>query len=292
MPLEKQIWTNQLIENFYPEVSFLQFAKDFSGLVEYDKLHMAEVGVDPEVLVNNTTYPIRVTKRDDIPLEIELDLFETENTLVRQPEAVELAYEKLESVIYGHKQSLRTKTAMKAAHAYAPIQNGEFTPVIVTTGEDDGTGRKRLAVADILRLKREFDAKDYPKDKRNLVLDPQHTEDLILLDTKSFKDITDFENGKPKRFAGFNMLEFTKNPMYNAATNVKIPFGAIPENVTATFSSFAFVSDEVMKADGSVGMYARENDPEERATIVGFDKRFVALPIRNKGIGAIVSANV
>lgn len=292
MPLEKQIWTDQLMENFYPEVSFLQFAKDFTELVEFDKLHMAEVGVDPEVLVNNSTYPIAVTKRDDIPLEIELDLFETENTLVRQPEAVELAYEKLESVIYGHKQSLRTKTAMKAAHAYAPTQNSEFTPVIVTTGEDDGTGRKRLTIADILRLKRMFDANDYPKDKRFLVLEPRHTEDLILLDTKSFKDITDFTDGQPKRFAGFNMLEFTKNPMYDAETNVKIPFGAIPEGVTATFSSFAFVSDEVMKADGSVGMYARENDPEERATIVGFDKRFVALPIRNKGIGAIVSANV
>ena len=37
-------------------------------------------------------------------------------------------------------------------------------------------------------------------------------------------------------------------------------------------------------------MYSRENDPEERATIVGFDKRFIALPIRGKGIGAIVSA--
>lgn len=292
MPLEKQIWTDQLMSNFYPEVSFLQFAKDFSSLVEYDKLHMAEVGVDPDVLVNNTTYPIRVLKRDDVPLEFELDLFETENTLVRQPEVVERSYDQLESVIYGHKQSLRTKTAIKAAHAYAPLQNTAFTPVIVTTGEDDGTGRKRLTIADILRLKRMFDANDYPKDKRFLVLDPLHTEDLILLDTKSFKDITDFKDGEPKRFAGFNMLEFTKNPMYNAETNEKIPFGAIPEGVTATFSSFAFVSDEVMKADGSVGMYARENDPEERATIVGFDKRFVALPIRNKGIGAIVSANV
>ena len=43
-----------------------------------------------------------------------------------------------------------------------------------------------------------------------------------------------------------------------------------------------------MKADGEVFMYARENDPEERGTIVGFDKRFIALPIRNKGIGANV----
>ena len=47
-----------------------------------------------------------------------------------------------------------------------------------------------------------------------------------------------------------------------------------------------------MKADGDIHMYATENDPKERVTIVGFDKRFVALPIRGKGIGAIVSASV
>jgi hypothetical protein len=45
-----------------------------------------------------------------------------------------------------------------------------------------------------------------------------------------------------------------------------------------------------MKADGEIYMYIRENDPEQRGTIVGFDKRFIAVPIRNKGIGAIVSA--
>lgn len=49
--------------------------------------------------------------------------------------------------------------------------------------------------------------------------------------------------------------------------------------------------DEVMKADGDIFMYSKENDPEERATIVGFDKRFVCMPIRNKGVGAIVSAS-
>ena len=52
----------------------------------------------------------------------------------------------------------------------------------------------------------------------------------------------------------------------------------------------AFYKHEVMKADGEIYMYARYDDPEERGTIVGFDKRFIALPIRNKGIGAIISA--
>jgi len=80
-------------------------------------------------------------------------------------------------------------------------------------------------------------------------------------------------------------------PIYNATTLQKEPFGKVKAG-TDTFCSFAFSADEVMKADGSFKMYERMNDPELRGTVIGFDKRFIALPIRNKGIGAIVSAKV
>ncbi len=45
----------------------------------------------------------------------------------------------------------------------------------------------------------------------------------------------------------------------------------------------AFYADEVFKADGEVYMYATYDDPKERATIVGFDKRSIVLPIRGQG---------
>lgn len=289
--LQTQIWVNQLMQNFYPDASFLAYAKDFSQFVDNDKLNFAETGLDPLVMINNTTYPIAVTQRVDTPISIELDKFETENTLVRRPEVIEYAYDQLESVLMGHRNVLRASTATKAAHAFAPQQNTTNTPVLATTGGDDGTGRKRLLIEDILRLKTRYDEVDYPMDKRYLVLHPKHVEDLILFDLKAFKDITDLKDGQPQRFAGFNILQFTKTPTYNATTLQKRAFGAITES-TDTFSSFAFYSEEVMKADGQVYMYKQQDDPKERATIVGFDKRFVALPIRNKGIGAIVSAKV
>ena len=113
---------------------------------------------------------------------------------------------------------------------------------------------------------------------------------LILHDLKSFKDITDFVNGVPKRFSGFNVLEFSKNPEYDATTMEKIAFDAV--NGNKTFCSFAFSSDEVMKADGTLKMFERKDDPELRGTVIGFDKRFIALPIRNKAIGAIVSTKI
>ena len=289
--LNKQIWISQIMEKFYPEASFLNYAKDMTENVDFDKINLADCGFDPAVLVNNTTYPIAVVQRDDTPLTIELDLFETENTLVRSPEAVELAYNKLESVIYGHRMALRSKTGQKAAHAFAPSSDTANTPVLITTGDNNGEGFKRLIPEDILRLKKKYDLLDVPYDNRYLVLDPNHVEDLILYDLKAFKDITDFKNGEPNRFAGFNILQYTKTPKYNVTTRVKLPWGAIGD-VNTTFASFSFSSDEVMKADGTVNMFERVNDPELRATIVGFDKRFIALPIRNKAIGAIIAGKI
>lgn len=286
--LAKEVWINQLTKNFYPDSSFLNYTKDFSSLVENDAINMADAGVDPDVLINNTTYPIQVVKRVDTPIRIELDLFETKNTLVRRPEAIEYSYDQLESVLMGHRNKLRARTAEKAAHAFAPQKDSVFTPVISTSGDVTGT-RKRMTVEDILLLKERFDSVDIPLEERYLILNPKHLSDLILFDVKAFKDLTDIVDGKPKRFAGFNVLQTSATPFYNATSLEKNAFAKTPGD-TDVFCSFAFQKEEVMKADGSVNMYVKYDDPEERGTIVGFDKRFIAVPIRNRGIGAIVSA--
>lgn len=288
--LQKEVWISQIKENFYPDSSFLNYAKDFSGLVENNAINMAEAGVDPKVLINNTTYPIKIVQRVDKPIRVELDLFETENTLVRRPEAIQYSYDQLESVLMGHRNVLRARTAEKAAHAFAPSEDSEFTPVILTTGETIGN-RKRLSIADILLLKERFDDVCIPLENRYLILNPKHVSDLILFDTKAFKDITDIVNGKPKRIAGFSVLQTSITPKYDSTDATKKAFAEEAKN-TDTFSSFAFHADEVMKADGEIYMYTKEDDPEERGTIVGFDKRFIAVPIRNKGLGAIVSTIV
>lgn len=288
--LQKEIWVNQIKENFYPESSFLNYVKDFSELVENNAINMAEAGVDPNVLINNTTYPIKVVQRMDKPIRIELDLFETENTLVRRPEVIQYSYNQLESVLIGHRSILRARTAEKAAHAFAPSEDGEFTPVIPTTGEAVGT-RKRITIGDILLLKERFDDVCIPLENRYLILNPKHVSDLILFDTRAFKDITDIVNGQPKRIAGFNVLQTPITPKYNSTDTTKKPFDEESKD-TDTFCSFAFHGEEVMKADGEIYMYSKEDDPLERGTIVGFDKRFIAVPIRNKGLGAIVSTVV
>ena len=202
MALNREVWIDQVKEGFYPDDSFLQKATDYSQFVDHNRLHIASAGIDPKVLVNNTTYPISVIGRDDEDNEIRLDKFETENTIVRRPEALEYSYDKLESVIGQHRSTLRASVATKAAHAYAPAEDTENTPVIITTGESI-TGRKRLRFADILALKERFDDVDVPLDERYLVLHPKHVSDLLLEDLKLFKDLTSIKDGEPLKFAGF-----------------------------------------------------------------------------------------
>ena len=286
--LNKDVWVSQLMENYYPDSSFLKHAKDFTSLVDNDAINIAQAGLDPEVLINNITYPIEIVQRIDTPVRIELDKFETKNTLVRRPDVIEYAYDQLESVLMGHRNTLRAQTGMKAAHAFAPVLNSADTPVLLTTGQLIN-GRRPLLFDDILDLKERYDNADFPLEGRFLVLHPSHLTDLMKYDLKAFKEMTDIVNGQPKIFAGFGILQFPKNAFFNVNTLAKLAFGAVPgEN--DSICSFSFHKNEVMKADGEVYMYVRENDPELRGTVLGFDKRFIALPIRNKGIGAIVTA--
>ena len=87
MAINKEVWINQIKENFYPDDSFLQKAVNYDEFVDNDRLHVPISGLDPEVLVNNTTYPIRTVERTDTDSEIVLDKFETVNTIIRRPEA-------------------------------------------------------------------------------------------------------------------------------------------------------------------------------------------------------------
>lgn len=289
--LNKQVWVNQILEGFYPDSSFLKYAKDLSSLVDNDVINIAEAGVDPVVIINNNTYPIPVSLRTDKPIAIELDKFETENTVVIRPDVIEYSYDQLESVIRGHRASLRAKTASKAAHAYAPSKDSLYTPVLKTTGAPYN-GRKRLQFADIIELKSRFDIVDTPLEGRYLVLAPQHVTDLLLEDVKLFKDLTNMKEGVPFNFAGFSLLQTSLTPRYqlNGSAFKKIGFDDT-KIVSDNFCSFAFQADEVMKADGEMYMYTQVDDPKMRGTIIGFDKRFIAFPLRERGIGAIVSDN-
>lgn len=79
--LNREIWIPEIIEKFYPSDSFLTHSKSLDAWVDNNKLNLQEAGVDPEVYIDNELYPIPIVTRTDIPHEIMLKRFDTENTV-------------------------------------------------------------------------------------------------------------------------------------------------------------------------------------------------------------------
>lgn len=284
--LTKEIWLADLMEKFYPKTSFLSAASNMDQFVENDKINLAEAGVDPDVLINNTSYPVAFAERTDTPYELVLDVYDTEGTVLRNAERIELAYDKRMSVLNGHKNALLQKLAQKAAHAYAPDETGDTTPVLATTGDSTSGAIMPLRFADIIDLKSLYDDMDAPED-RVLVLNPRHENDLIKQDLELMKAIY---SGTVDKLFGFKLYVYSKTPRFNRSTGKKVAFGAAAAPTTDTISSFAFVGSEVMKCQGTFKMFERLNDPEQKGDIINFQMRALALPKRNKYMGAIYSA--
>jgi hypothetical protein len=289
--LLKEIWISRLMEKFYPTAPWLARAQDFSGNVEYNTINLAEIGADPQVLVNNTTYPVPFADRADVPLALPLDYYDTEGTVVRNAEQQQLAYNKMDTVISQHGKALGAAQSLKAAWNFAPQANGAFTPVLPTLGNAKVAyavgSRLPFSFRNIIAAAQAFDAINAPTDGRVLVLGTQHKQDLLNEDVNLFKGFADYKTGMIGQLYGFDIYTSTQCPTYNNTTNTKNAYGAAPAGTDAV-SSFFFVDTEVMRAQGTMDMFSRLRDPEARGDIVGFQQRFVALSIRGKLQGAVV----
>jgi hypothetical protein len=285
--LLKELWTDMILEGFYPKDSFLSEGRDMSSLVDYNTINLAEAGANPTVLIDNTSYPIAAAVRTDVPLTLTLKTLDTTSTILRNVEEMETAYNKMASVVYGHKMELRKTAAKLAAWNWSPQANAANTPVIATTGGTAGT-RKMLALADVLNMRKQFDLLDIPDDGRVLVLNPDHESHLIAEDLELYKAVMNMNS--PNLF-GFKLYRTSVTPIYVASTGAKAAYGTTP-GATHSVASFAFHKDEVMKAMGTIEMFAKFKDPDQKGDVINFQMRFCALPLRAKAIGAIYGAAV
>lgn len=291
-----EIWTGEMIKAFRdaPEaLGWYDRIRSYDQYVDNDVIHFTEIGGDPKVLVNNTTYPLNITALEDADKPVSLDKFDTEATPVTDDELHAVSYEKMASVQERHREALKGSVRKKAIHAIAPDKHeAGKTIVLRTTGEKDATTlRKRMTPDDLISLKEQFDAMGMPTEGRILVLCSQHANDLLRVD-KTFKDaynINDTE-GKIARLYGFDIYEYNGTPYYTSAGNKK-GYGTAAA-ATDRQASVAFHLPSMMKANGSVKMYYQEaaTDPLYHRNLVNFRKWGICLPLKaDQTRGAIVS---
>lgn len=286
-----EIWTGELVKHLRRglEATFLDGIPDSSSIVNNDVIHLVEVGVDPDVLINNTTYPIPLQALDDKDIAIKLDKFQTKVTPITDDELYALSYDKMARVKESHGNSINDSKFAKAAHALCAQKNTATTPVLKTTGEKDPvTGRLKMTANDLLNLKRALDKLKVPAQGRRLVLCSDHANDLLEV-SQVFKEQYNINrnDGTVGRLYGFDIYEFGNNPLYTTA-GVKKDVGATAE--AGEFQcSFAFYTQRVFKATGSTKMYYSEaaTDPEYQRNKINFRHYFICMP-KKADAGAVM----
>lgn len=293
--LYTEVWTGYLVKAMRTAAEKLGWysqIKSFDQYAENDVIHLMHIGVDPTVLINNTTYPLQIETLEDADKAVSLDKYQTRPTVITDDELYALSYDKIASVIERHREALDETKYKKAIHAIAPGSNGTKTPVILTTGETTGDGtRKMITRKDIIAMKKKFDDMRVPLSGRILVLCNDHVNDLLESDQKFADQYYNYTSGKISNMYGFEVYEYNECPYYDATTLQKVAYGG--STTGKQHASVAFYAPRMMRANGTTKTYMSEakNDPQNQQNLVNFRTYSICLPMKEECIGAIVSGN-
>jgi hypothetical protein len=288
----QELWTGELIDHFRHMGKWLARIPSQDNYVNNDVIHLVDVGADPAVLIDNTSYPIATASRTDTDIAVALKKFDTENTRITDDELYGLPYDKEGSVLRQHRETLEETTKAYGLFSLAPAADGANTPVIETSGSTSEvvSGFKDFTPADLRKVKLAMDNLKIPNEGRMLILCPEHANALLDNDA-SFRDkYANTKTGEIINHFGFEMYEDPDSVKYDVAGDKKA-FGAAPVGSDRPGSVFLY-NRRAFKAMGSVNMYysPANEDPQNRESVMGFRLHHIVLPKKNTGFGAIISA--
>ena len=283
--LNREIWLAEIMQKFRPDGCWLQEARDLSAYVQNENINLADAGVDPGVIVDyDGVDPIPVADTEDNPIVLPTRRFSTEQDKIPVALLDIRPYDIMSDRTQRHAKTLEQKILEYSATQFAPAADAALTPVLGTTGATVA-GRKIITLNDVLDLETRFNNVNATEPKI-LVLHPTHLGHLKKEDKVLFKSFT------PQNLVqGFDLFSFkvhvsTATPTYKSADGTLKAYNAAGED-TDSIASFAFLKGEVGRARGGTYAFTKMADPGYQSHFINFMARFIAVKMRNKGVGAI-----
>lgn len=303
----KEIWQKRVIRNLneatqapwldgIPDLDVDVAELGAGSASESNTIHIPLDSFEVDVLINNSSYPIAVQSYDDEAATVNLDKYQTKATSVTDDQIVGSSYDKIDNVTRSHTEAISKEKYGKAIHALAPNVESNDTPIALTTG---GTGsRKKLTYQDLVAFKRQLDAVKVPRIGRRLVLTDEHLNDLLEDRDRFANLLSDMNKGTiAPMIAGFKTYSYQKMPLLFKDTNssnkwTKRPYGTVAVNGDQE-ASVCFVETNVAKKTGLTKQYfsPASTDPTSQRNLLNYRHYFIAVPVRSKFMGAIVSGS-
>jgi len=282
-----QARVRELLGNTH-QADFLDGIEELEAQVQVDQhtdqntIHIPLETFTPDVLLNNTTYPIDVQAHSDGTKTVNLDKYQTKATKITEDQAMGASYDKIDVTGKRHVKAINTVKYKKAIHALAPASNTATTPVVGVAA----TLTAEQVYNAIVVLKGKFDDAEVPEDGRRLVLCTDHANALLTSEKYAAALYADKQSGKVSgMLAGFKIYSYVGNPYYTTA-GVKGAWGATPGG-TDKRASIAFYEDNVGKKTGILKQYYDAPNTTNQAHQVNYRHYFITLPIKQEAIGAI-----
>lgn len=288
-----QLLTNQNLAPWLDGIPELDTAVAEMGsgeVSEMNVIHIPRTNFNPNVLLNNTAYPIALASYTDDEVVVSLDKYQTEVTTLSDDKTIGSSYSVIDAATKPHVIAINAKKFKKAIYSIAPVANTVATPIITATGTPLVAGGPNVLVYDdLVTLKDALDADDtVPVEGRRLVLCYRHWND-ILRDRKYFGDkLVNYNTGMPAPIiAGFELYQYNGNPLFTSA-GVKKPFGSVKLTGDRE-ASVAFWIGGIAKKTGMTKQYYSPAilNPTTQTNQLNYRHYFIAVPFQQKAVGAI-----
>jgi len=263
MAIQKEIWTDYIAENLYKNNDFLNMCFVADDRVNGKTVHMGSAGTAASVTRNRTVLPATVVQRTDHDNSYNIDEFTVDPTVIPNADTVELAYDKMDSVMYDTMRNLSGTVgnwmlynwrATAAAYQVRTTGGSATTHISGTTGT-----RKKVLAADIQRAARVMNDLEIEETDRFCLLDA-YMYDQLLSDLRfgEFRDSVkemDLARGIIGKLYNFNIMRRGSTLTY---TDADLPIARAPGAaalVTANGTALCWQKAAVERAFGDINFF-------------------------------------
>ena len=277
-PIPVQVFRDYIIEKLRKVNPFLAFAIIETAFVLGGAVvHIPNAGASPTVVKNRSTFPATAVQRTDSFVTYALNVFTTTPTFVTWHEENEISYDKTDSVLNDHVQTLMEAVGDDILYAWVTGIKSDGTAdsipaanIIKTTGaavavtEDGQTGtRKAFTYTELANAQAKMNKMNVPKSDRYALLESYQYQQLINSlssnQMAAFQQTADIANGIVGRLAGFNILERSSVLAFN--DNVPVAPGTAL-SATSCLGAMCWQKDSVALALGDIKPFQDDDNPQ------------------------------
>ena len=291
--IQKEIWENHIEGNLFRNNEFLLASVDESQYVLGGKVvHIPQAGAKANIQVNRSSLPATVVQRTDTDVTYNLDVYTSDPILIPNADLVELSYDKRESVLMEHEESLNEVIADYILTKWSPATNivrttgipnndPTATPVAIAAHTPGATGnRLKFGLFDLKAIATRMDKANVSRGDRYGILDVDMYSDLVddLIASK-YRDssvLFDANTNELKEVLGFRIFRRSSVVTYNNAStpvlNAYGSAGAATDNAAGLF----WQKNAVGRAKGPTKFFSQSDSPVYYGDLFSFLQRMGA----------------